>query len=382
MPVGSRRSWLLLSLGVLACGPEGEPASEGADEASETTQGETTQGETTGDDTSDDTSDTSGGPSSGPESDPLETLDCWQPLGALPAREVWGESTQALLLATTEGLLRVEGDAMTTIGSGPMTALWVTDLDNGWVGLPTGLLRLVDGQLEPGPDVAFEVEAIEGLGPDDVWAAGTVGIDADALPLLLRFDGMTWTPVDIEATFGVIPDHPISMNEMVVAGNNLYIGSRVADFHDGLWVWDGQQPSLTPGLLGRWSHVSRLSTRDGTTPLAWVRWCDFGCITDLGELSGDAWVAVPTPAFADWENVRERELVGDGAGGMWAVVAPDEIFWEEFRVARSHEGGWLRARVPYDGHLHATSDGVVLISAHPLGPDLPHRATSACLFGA
>lgn len=351
-------------LALAGCGP-GATSDAGSDDLG------TTESNATVPESSESESESTTGEGGGPESDPMAPLDCWQPLGALPAIDVWGVSTQQLLLTTTEGVLRVEGDAMTTVGSGIMTAIWATDLDNGWVGHPTGLLRLVDGQLEAWPDVEFFVDEIAGLGPDDVWAGGS-----DMSGVLMRFDGSTWTTVDAQATFGDWSGS-LRYEQMVATSSGIYFGSGYG-VTDGLLVWDGQQGSHTPPYLDGWEHVSRLSTLDGVHPLAWMQWCDFGCLSNAYAIVGNRWQWSSQPHFDDWEpnELEVHDYHGEASGGVWSLIRKSfSAGGDQLRVARLHEGSWQRARVPDCDRIDALPDGAVILGAQP------YRATSACLFG-
>lgn len=347
----------ILALALSGCGPDtaGDTGADelGASESESSTTGESETGEP-----------------SGPTLDPEEQLACWEPLGDVPVLDAWGLSTEQLLLATIEGMARVEGDSITHVGSGASWAIWATDLDNGWLGQDTGLVRIVDGALEPWPDLAFEVRAITGLGPSDVWASGV----GDGI-VLAHYDGATWTTVDPVTIFGGSPDNAF---EMVATADRIYISSN-AQIEASLLVWDGATGSLAPPYLDNWEYIMRISTRDGQHPLVWMQWCDFGCYDSAYELVGDAWAYAPRPQFDDWK-VRATDYHADPSGGLWALAVADGLSGVgDRRITRHHEGAWQRARVPSTDSitdtLFALPDGAVVIGG------TAYRATSACLFG-
>lgn len=354
-----------------ACGSD--TANDAGDElgSSESETSSATMGSSGASETSTDESESETGEPSGPALDPEQPLACWEPLGDAAVGDVWGLSTEQLLMATTEGMARVEGDMVTHVGSGVSRAIWASDLDNGWLGQDTGLVRIVDGALEPWPDLELTVWDIAGLGPSDVWVAGlTLPDGPDAEWVLLRFDGTTWSNVDVMQTFGGSLD---GYHEMVATSAGVYIGST-SPWPAHLLAWDGMAGTVTPEFE-YYDYVSGLTTRDGVSPLAWTSFCDIGCATgSADELVDGAWVGAPLPTFDDWMAYASA-YDAEPSGVVWSVANTLSLSDEPFeRVARYKDGAWQRARAPSVDSIFAMPDGVVI------GPT-PYRATSACLFG-
>lgn len=358
-----RQIFCILPFVLVGCGPGTVGQDDQADELGSSESSSTDEGESSSTTTSTDESESSSTTDepSGPENDPEAPLDCWEPLGDASVRVAWGTSTEQLLLATLEGVVRVEGDELTTLGAGDFYELWATDLHNGWLARDLELVRLVDGTLEPWPSLGIDIGAIGGLGPADVWVSG-YGDEGEGL---FRFDGSAWTPVDVLQTFGTSTTYSPSM---IAVGDVLYL----APWDGPLATWDGTTGSLAPSFPDGWESAWRLSTRDGERVLAWAQWCDFECFTAAYELGVDGWVDAPMPQFDDWE-VDTIDYHADPLGGVWGLVRnqyddPDH----HLRVARYHDGAWQRARTPDADNILVVSDGIVSGN---------HRATSACLFG-
>jgi hypothetical protein len=312
------------------------------------------------------------GDAMGPENDPEAPLDCWESLADEPALATWGLSTQELLLATHEGIKRVEGDAITTLGSGDYSAIWGTDLDHGWTMRDGfGLERIEAGMLEPWHDaVDFDVIALGGRGPEDVWAAGKMPMAGGALA---HFDGTSWSTIDVGSQFDTSTFHPVSLHSILVTVEAVYFGgSYGASSDETLLVWDGSMGTTTPE---HWAPLTRLSSRDGVHPLWFYLWCDFGCSEATWELENGAWVDGPKPYFDDWDEVLE-DLAATHDGTIWALSVSSSPLESHLRVVH-HAGTWRRARVPdLSTNIDPMPDGAIV-----RGYNGTYRATTECLFG-
>lgn len=357
-------SLLALVLITSACGPgTGEPIDDGtqASGSSESTSMSESESESE--------SETDTGEMEGPQNDPEQALECWEQLGDVNANDVWGLSTEQLLFTTFQGVVRVEGDTLTTLGDGSYSRIWASDLDNGWAFHESGLMRLIDGALEPWPEpLELTVYAIEGLGPDDVWASGPTGVGGEFG--LAHFDGASWTEIDKLQAFGPDAAATHEVRHIVATSTGFYMGG--SSEYSGLLWWNGSGAVTEP--IPYYDFVTRLSTRDGERPLVFIRWCDFGCAVDSYEFDADTWSSGLLPHFDDWDG-EAVDLQGEPGGVAWALVGSSFGSQDShLRVARHRDGVWQRARTPGAEYLHAMPDGVVLSG-------IPRRATSVCLFG-
>jgi hypothetical protein len=327
------------------------------------------------------------GDGSGPADDPVAPLACWEQLSDGEVHGVWGLSTQQLLLTTNDGVLRVEGDEVTTLGSGRHGAIWATDLDNGWVvqiGLDDvqgGMVRLVDGALEPWLDsVPFDVMVLGGPGPNDLWAGGVDVEVFEPTRALAHFDGTSWTMIDVLGTFGQPPaGNADVLYQIVVTIGATYISSSGGY----ILVWDGTQGGTVPQPPTFGTYLSSL---DGVVPFHFyseTSLCSTDCFSSVYELGDGEWVEGVNmqPSFDDWPTLLIA-LASPGDNTLWGIARTKSEPTADLErvVHRDAEGQWRRVVKPEPYYIYPLPDGAVLYSVVTDG-EPAYRATTDCLFG-
>jgi hypothetical protein len=365
-----RNEWILVAAltSVSSCSRIGTPGGA-SDESTETTLAETSSTETETE------TETETGDIPGIEDDDEAPLACWELLHEDWAI-AWGESTERLLLSTFyDGLLRVDGDQTTMVMGGTnVEYIWATDIDNGWISQyaePWGLLRLVDGQIEPwlqGMD--FHVRTLTGTAPDDVWAGGGVdAFDASDTPIVAHFDGMSWTTIDVQSIPHEDADNFV-VDVMAVTGGSLYFGH-----YDEVYAWDGVEGMTLPDAYLPYELL--FGSPDGLMMVG--EWCDLGCAQEWARWDGVEWTNEGTlqPFFDDW-NPQFVALDSLDDGTLWMLGAKEaQSLPDDVRVVYNDGQTSRRVRTPATQGIYAVPGGVV-VSSHN-GSD---RATIECLFGS
>ncbi|MFV8756049.1 hypothetical protein ACNOYE_36315 [Nannocystaceae bacterium ST9] len=335
--------------------------------AGETTSGETTSGETTAGETTSD--ETTSGETDGPdEFDPL--CGEWHALKtrANGLDEVWTDGLDILAFGQGDLVLRGDGpwldieavtvDRLLTSASG----VWATAIDDHWiVGEVTNLAPGVfhgDGVVleqvaqfpQPSPASGGTLHgALEGSGPDDLWALGTpwcetfdCGIDPNcecaSLPAIsLHFDGLQWNEVPM----------PILARALWTDGATAWaVGGRDED--EGLTPWGGQVAHFDgvewtalvldelPGLFALWAIADEL----------WVG----GSEGTLRHFDQGLWTTHDLPTSA-----RIVAIDGISAVEIWALDDQGELYaWDGLQWT-----SWLSIPQARDFVVH--DDGLIVV---------------------
>lgn len=188
-----------------------------------------------------------------------------------------------------------------------------------------------------------ELHAISVVSPTDAWAVGVVGISQDrgASPLVERWDGTSWSLVDL-------PD---------ISGAELYGVVEVAP--DDVWMV-GTFNSTRESLVLHWdgSSVARVAT-----PNPGANRNDLYAVTASGP--DDVWAVgstssgVTDPLTLHWDGATWRVVKAPGTASYdelrgVTAVAPDDV-WAvgvlDYQASALHWNGarWSRVDVPVSG---------------------------------
>lgn len=177
----------------------------------------------------------------------------WSPQ-AVPAveaasLEIWGSGRNDVYFATTSGIYRYDGTAVSPEGSAlECRSVWGASAADVWAACGRLYRRQAQGRWTPVPLAVSgtpDIRSVHGTGPNDAWAVGTAGSG----PVALHWDGTAWAPIPLPSGFTATP-------------------SGVFGGKDEAWAVDAS----------------------GTT----LHW------------NGSAWTGVPTGSMTDLAHVRGR----------------------------------------------------------------------------
>jgi hypothetical protein len=199
---------------------------------------------------------------------------------------------------------------------------------------------------EEGPNPGSETNGLDDVDasePNDVWAVGRTSSFAGERPLVVRYDGTSWTSVTLPSDVtGVLTGvEALTPNDVWVVGTT---GDAATDANRALVLhWDGEL----------WANVD-LGKAAGNGPSS---------LNDITGVEGtnDLWAVGqlrdrPMALYSDGRRWERLESDVDGVMNAVEPVARDDVFAVGFPIQRYEGGAWsLSANVRSDGQLFSVA---------------------------
>ena len=364
---------------VAGCGPSSASDGEEGNEATGTSSPMFTT-ETSGESGTEDEGTDTEGETTGEEPD--ECMMITELPGA--GQDLRGSTLDELLITTEAGLHWVdEGEIVETIADGCFGPLWTSPgLDQGWVGelydsCPVGLLRLVDGALEPWPSEAPGVRtiAIEGDDPDSLWAALRHNSLTPDNGHVARWDGEQWTEFDLELELGL---EDLNFVEVFVEGSHTYFyGSHFVAFEADEWTLIGGVEGLGGGFV---EHLG------GGLFFYYSQYIALGTVSEWSAFWQDGVIVEELGTLPDHDDLSTGALAFDldPEGRIWAM---QWLADHERLLYRTVDQGWVESAqaLPviepgFDNpQIFALDDGLAILAERDEEQPVLLRSPYSCL---
>jgi hypothetical protein len=166
------------------------------------------------------------------------------------------------------------------------------------------------------------LESVSASGPNDVWAVGfwwepLVGGGSIGRPLVERWDGTSWTIVDIPngdegGTDDLAAVNVVAPDDVWVAGIDYPATARSGHWDGQSWDFDSMNATGGEAIISALTHTPRggvwaVGTLVHETSLE---------TTLIERWTGTSWQVVPSPDPGDQSNLLDVDWTGDG---LWAV---------------------------------------------------------------
>lgn len=227
-------------------------------------------------------------------------------------------------------------------------------------------------QVGSGPS---ELTAVSALGPADVWAvghAGTTDFDADAEPLVQRWDGKRWAVVRTPKLPGAV-----LYGVVAIASDDVWMVGRFNNTREALILhWDGTS-------TGRVAHPNPGANRNDLYAVAavgpddvWAVGQKTSGVSDPLTLhwNGTKWSEVDAPGTASYDQLNSVTAVAED--DVWAVGNADNqavaLHWDgsAWTEVDAHVGGDYS---DFTGVSAASTDEVWAVGTHSGGDTLTSR---------
>lgn len=244
----------------------------------------------------------------------------------------------------------------------PLAAAVLVALPTAGAHAASGNAWTPDFSVPPGdPALANNLEAVDAVAPDDVWAVGAGRNPFPSTPQVLHYDGVRWVTVPTPA-----PARSWLWDVDAVSATDVWAIGGAAEGHE-------QRALLLRRVNGAFVSVPVSSPAASLAGIhlrnPWSGWIVGSQASPLGaghranlalRWDGSSWRSVPTPDAGPGLNILTA-VVADGPTTAWAVgsyTAAGQSRQVESVILRWNGTRWSRVATP-----NPASDGVIRLAA-------------------